>query len=282
MSYERMIHGKYDNELCHSTFLSLLDHPRENDLLLQAMETALPVLGRVLGTKFRSITPGTQTYEEVIDAVPFSFFLYLSSDNFYRRRDRWTNKESHFQYLWGIFRYEIINTLQQYRRAVPTDIPTHVTFPDYYLSLLPSSVDLAILLEQLPEVVLKDVEAYIRFRDDPDYGICLCVLESLILGNPIPWYTIKKAAPEYDSAKVKFLVDHVKVLFRQILLKYRPEIEKMQTNLHTDAVFSREAASQEYGYENSYGEDERWGLQFDDVIGEDTEDGTTNDSQYAQ
>jgi hypothetical protein len=227
--YENVLHREYFNSKCHNTYKELLSKPRDSDLLAKAIEESLPVLGRVLGTSFRKIQSHTIMYEEILERVPFALYQYLISDTFYTKF--YPKEESHMGFLWGLFRHEVLNALTAFRRSVPSRLPSYMGYPDYYSEFLPAAVEMGIFLTQLPQTIADDAEELIRFREDLDYAICLTVLEAIVQGKPIPWFTLRNIAPDYRLARIEFLVSHVRVLIRKVVLRYRVEFEQLQLQL---------------------------------------------------
>ena len=244
--YETLIHREYNNAKCHNTYASLLKKPRDPDLVVQAMEVSLPILGRVLGTCFRKIKPSTIMYEEVLERVPYALYSYLVSDTFYNKF--YLQEDSHLGYLWGLFRHEVLNALSAFRRSVPSRVPAYMGYPDYYSEFLPAAVELGIFLGQLPSTVTRDAEQLIRFRESPEYEICLSALEAIVAGKPIPWFTIRSLAPDYRLPQIEFLVEHARVLVRKVVLQYRSEFEQLQAQLSEEVQVVKDSIRTTVGH----------------------------------
>jgi hypothetical protein len=245
-SYETLIHREYDNAKCHSVYASLLEKPKDPDLVVQALEESLPVLGRVLGTCFRSVKPSTIMYEEILERVPYALYVYLTSDTFYNKF--YLREDSHLGYLWGLFRHEVLNALAAFRRSIPSRVPVYIGYPDYYSEFLPAAVEIGIFLEQLPSTVSRDAEQMIRFRESPDYEICLTALEAIVWGKPIPWFTLRSLAPDYLLPRVEFLVEHARVLVRKVVFQYRREFEELQLQLNEEVQVVKESIRSTVGH----------------------------------
>lgn len=236
--YDVLIHGAYSNERCYEAFFKLKSSPKDPDLIVEAIESALPVLGKVLRNRFRKIRPYSQMYDEILERVPHAFYMLLISDSFYEKF--YLNKSNHFAYLWAMFRYEILNALNAFRRAhrwgYGYDAAAH-----FRVANLPAALEMTIYAGQFRSAVLTDAKKAIRFLEEPAYTVCLTALEALVAGKPIPWYVIKELAEDSCLSELEFLVDHARVLVRRAVLCRRKEFEQLQSQLSYEFTLVRDS-----------------------------------------
>lgn len=227
MHYNKLILKPYNNEACYKAYCNLVANPKDPDAVGEAVESSIPVLGIVLKSVFRFLRADSPDYDDILSYVPYSLYLYLISDTFYLKF--YNNEESHFAWLFGVFRFEILNSLKassrgRYQGPEAGEVIRRNAIPGYYLNYLPSSIDLAILAKQIPVLVMKEVEKKIRFREGSDYRVCMTALQSFVEGQILPWYLLDQIVPH---SRVCFLVDHVKIHIRSVLLAHREEFENL-------------------------------------------------------
>lgn len=229
-TYEAMMRKPYNNELCTKLFRELMTKPKDDEIITEILEASLPVLGRVLQSNFRRIQPGTEEYEEVVSSVPLSFYLYLTNDKFYEKY--YPSTESHFSFLYGIFRYEILNVLKRVKRFQRSDMDMpHSPVMAMNLSTAPVAIEYNTLLKELPNFLYEEIKKRLRFTNEENL-ICETIAYCMILGPEFDGTSIVPRALlnqvyEIGYEKVEFFEHYVRSNIYIILFNYKKQIDLM-------------------------------------------------------
>lgn len=227
-TYDSMMRKQYDNLYCSSLFKQLLEKPKDSDLISKIIEASLPVLACVLNTNFKRIKPGSEEYDEIVSSVPVSFYLYLTNDKFYTKY--YHSEESHFSFLFGIFRYEVLNVLKRVRRFQKNefDLPSAPTLA-INLSSSYAAMEHKIILRELPQYLYDEVKSRLRFSDEENL-ICDTIASCLILDNRIGSTNLVPVATltqvyDIEMSRIEFFVNFVKTIVYMKLFDYKQYVD---------------------------------------------------------
>lgn len=229
-TYGAMMRRQYDNVHCSSLFKQLLENPKDQDLISQIIEASLPVLACVLNTNFRRVKPGSEEYEEILSSVPISFYMYLMNDKFYGKY--YHSEESHFAFLFGIFRYEVLNVLKKVRRFQKNeyDVPNS---PALVMNLSSSyaAIEHKLILRELPKYLYDEVRKHFRFTDEENL-ICETIANCLVLenrvgkANLIPISTLTQVY-DIEKSRIDFFINFVKTIVYMKLFDYKKYVDSI-------------------------------------------------------
>ncbi len=250
-TYESLIRKTFDKDKCSEDFSRLRSDPRNSEYIGAVVESALPVLGCLLSTQFRRILrPGTEEYDEIISAVPASFFEYLNSDKFYEKY--YDDPNTIFSFLYGMFRYEILNTLKKLRKHQDIDskMVNNFSVTSYFnLEASASYMEYRLFANELPEFIISATLKKIRFTEN-DRTICETILNSLVNSNGIPWYLISEV---YNISKqeIRFFVDHVVICIREVLRENREMFDHVPHVMYVELGNDKNYESFREGFHSS-------------------------------
>lgn len=218
-SYEQLIAGPYNSEECLSSFKTLLEDPTNEEKILKAWEHAMPILGCVLNSQFSWMSQGTELYDEALSSGAIKLWNLLRSEKFHSRY--YVNDDTHFAFLFGICRLEIITVLNKLRRH--SDVPPFTTQSS--LDSSPTSILFKIYAKELPQQVLEYVDEHIRF-DGSEKRLCMFIAERLVGDHEIPTPVIRK---QWGTKHLAFYQDYVRVLIRSALWEFKQQFHMMRS-----------------------------------------------------
>lgn len=233
-TYEMMMRRQYDNELCTQLFRELMKKPKDDKIISDIIEASLPVLSRVLQSNFRRIQLGTEEYDEVLSSVPVSFYMYLISDKFYEKY--YSQSESHFSFLYGIFRYEILNVLKRVKRFQRSDMELpHSPVMAMNLSTAPVAIEYNTLLKELPQYIYDEICKRFRFTEEENL-ICETIAYCTILspefdGTSIVPRILIHQVYDIEEERMAFFEDYVRSNIYIMLFDYKNQIDIMPSVL---------------------------------------------------
>jgi len=232
-TYEELIRRKYNNDICVDAFRKLIEHPKDPDAISLAIETALPVLGCVLNSNFKRVQPGTEEYEEILSSVPFSLYMYLCSDRFYSRF--YNSSDSHFSFLFGIFRFEVLNTLKKTRRFSLDHISSDSEYSSFGLESMSGFTEFKVLFNELPDDFFGKVESKVRFSGD-EREIVLLIIRNF-KEQRCPPVSVISQWWKLGKKQIEFLINYVCTIIRFTLFEMKTEMLGLPNIINSEKDF---------------------------------------------
>lgn len=250
LTYEEMMKLRYNKNKCVEAFRELVKNPRGENEVIRVLEVSLPVLGCVLNSQFKRLQPGTEEYDEIISSVPCSFYQYLMTNRFYERF--YDNPDSQFSYLFGLFRYEVLNILKKIRKHNKFEMDTPNS-PVMAMNLDSSyhAVEYKIFFKQLGKYMFTEFEKSLRFSDIEN-DICRTIAQNFIFNNVsfVPMSLLVqmrgelKVGSDYES-KFKFFGDFTKCRLMMIILDNKDMIDMLPSIIDVETMYSSDHTVQD-------------------------------------
>lgn len=222
-TYEELMRADYNKSATTQAFRELVKKPKDRDLIGRAFELSMPVLGVLMKSKFKIVRPGTEEYDEILSSVPAAFFMYMNTDRFYDRY--YDDEDSLFSFLFGLFRFEILNALKKTRKNVArmeSDGKYGYTPMSSCMSRTQSTVEHRLYLRQFGSLILKNVLDKNRFSGT-DKLLVETILPLLLAGKHVP-YSILSQDPGIKRDRASFFVDYIRVLIRSALMDEKERV----------------------------------------------------------
>jgi hypothetical protein len=224
-TYETLVRKTYRHGSCLQAFGSLLESPKDPELVTEAFEHGMSIAGCALSRDFGWISPEHYLYQDILSRIAFRLFQVLHSDGFYEGY----NENTLFPYVYRLSRGEALNIVRQNGNRPKRPPKETEFFPQICLDGSESGVLSKIFCSEIPDRVLQKVREKIRFHGR-DWQVCSTIAESLIHGQGVPTAEIRE---RWGTRRLVFLKTYVTIIIRMSLEEIREDVRKMPDSIDT-------------------------------------------------